>query len=389
MPSLCFVAGDPSGDAHAAALIRALRAKLPSLQCSGLGGPAMQAAGMALLDDLTKASAIGPFDASRYLGRFLRARRLLAEHLDAQRPDLVILVDFGDFNLPVLAPLVKRRGLPILYYISPQLWAWGRFRIRLVRRYVDRMVVFFPFEESLYRKAGVAVTWVGHPLVDGAKPTLTLEQARERFNLNPWRRTLGLLPGSREREIDRHLPLMLAAARRIAWHMPGIQFLLPKAPTMSATALHRHLNRARLAVRVAAEGSIHDALQAMEAAVVASGTATLEAALSGIPMVVVYRASWPTYWAARAVIRIPHIALVNVVAGRRLVPELVQRQATARRVADAAIALLRDESRGVTIREGLREVRERLGEPGAVDRAAEAVLGMLAEGRVRAAEDRS
>ena len=377
MPSLVFVAGDPSGDAHAARLMAALKAKVPSLQLSGLGGPAMQAAGASLLDDLTKASAIGPFDASRYLGRFLRAKRLLEAHLDAHRPDLVILVDFGDFNLPVDAPLVKRRGIPILYYISPQLWAWGGFRMRLVRRYVDRMVVFFPFEERLYREAGVAVTWAGHPLVDEAKPTLTPERARERFNLNPWRRTVGLLPGSREHEIDRHLPLLLRAARHIVWHMPGVQFLLPKAPAVPLEVLNRHLSRASLDVRVAAEGSVYDALQLMEAAAVASGTATLDAALSGVPMVVVYRASWPTYAAARAVIRIPHIALVNVVAGRALVPELIQRQATPGRIAAAAMELLRNDARCVTIKEGLREVREKLGPPGAVDRAADAVLEFL------------
>ena len=376
MPSLCFVAGDPSGDAHAARLFEALRAREPSLTAAGLGGPAMQRAGVSLLDDLTKAAAIGPFDAARHLGRLLRAKRLLEEHLSRQRPDLVILVDFGDFNLPVIAPLAKRHRLPVLYYISPQVWAWGRWRLAYIRRHVDRMVVFFPFEEAFYRREGIPVTWVGHPLADEARPTLRREEALERFGLNEWRMTVGLLPGSRRDEVRRHLPLMLAAARRIRWRMPGVQFLLPKAPTVPREAVAPLVSRSGIEVRLA-EGSVHDALQLMDAALIASGTATLDAACCGVPMVVVYRASWPTYLAARAVLRIPRIALVNVVAGRAIVPELLQHQATPARTAATLIELLRDEPRCERMKEELRAVRETLGPPGAVERAAGAVMEML------------
>ncbi len=388
MPSICLVAGDPSGDAHAARLIEALKRRDPSLTFSGLGGQAMQRAGCALLDDLTAAAAIGPFDAARHLGRFTRAKRLLDAHLRAHRPDLVILVDFGDFNLPVIAPLVKRHNIPIVYYISPQLWAWGRWRLRYVQRYVNRMIVFFPFEEALYKAAGVAVTWVGHPLLESAHPTMGKDEAVKRFGLNPWRMTVGLLPGSRTDEVRRHLRLMMAAARRIAWHMPGIQFLLPRAPTVPASMIEPLLAHAPVDIRLA-EGSVYDALQCMDAAVVASGTATLEAALSGVPMVVVYRTSWPTYLAAKLVLRIPNIALVNVVAERRIVPELVQHQATPARVAKTIVDLLRNQERCEEMRKELRAVGTKLGEParpgssegragGAVDRAAAAVLELLA-----------
>ncbi|MBI4342753.1 MAG: lipid-A-disaccharide synthase [Candidatus Omnitrophica bacterium] len=377
MPSICFVAGDPSGDAHAARLMEALRATLPALQFTGLGGPAMRAAGATLLDDLTETAAIGPFDAAKHLGRLAAAKRLLDAHLTARRPDLVILVDFGDYNLPVIAPLAKRHGLRVLYYVSPQLWAWGRWRLRYVRRYVDRMVVFFPFEEAWYRREQIPVTWVGHPLLDAARPSMPREEAMARFQLNPWRRTVGLLPGSREREVDRHLPVLLASARRIAWHMPGVQFLLPKAPGISSERLRDAVARERLDVHLATEGSASDALQLMEAAIVASGTATLEAALCEVPMAVVYRTSWPTYWAARLVVRVPHIALVNVVAGREVVPEFVQRRAHPERIAAAVVALLRDEERAGAMRAQLREVNARLGPPGAVERAAAAVLEML------------
>ncbi len=379
MPAITFVAGDPSGDAHAARLIEALTRRNPALTFSGLGGPAMQRAGCSLLDDLTAAAAIGPFDAARHLGRFTRAKRLLDDHLTAHRPDLVILVDFGDFNLPIIAPLVKRHHISTVYYISPQLWAWGRWRLRFVQRYVDRMIVFFPFEETLYKAAGVPVTWVGHPLAESGHPTMSQEEAVKRFSLNPWRMTVGLLPGSREREIARHLPLMLNAARRIAWQMPGIQFLLPRAPAVPASTIRSHLAHARVDI-CTAEGSVYDALQCMDAAVVASGTATLDTALSGVPMVVVYRTSWPTYLAAKLVLRIPHIALVNVVAGRQIVPELMQHHARPSRIAAEVVALLRNQERCETIRKDLREVGTKLGEPGAVGRAADAVLELLATG---------
>ncbi|MBI2105005.1 MAG: lipid-A-disaccharide synthase [Candidatus Omnitrophica bacterium] len=379
MPALCFVAGDPSGDAHAARLIATLRAREPSLTAAGLGGPAMQRAGMVLLDDLTKAAAIGPFDAARHLGRLRRAKRLLDEHLARKRPDLVVLVDFGDFNLPVIAPLAKRHRLPVLYYISPQVWAWGRWRLRYIRRYVDRMLVLFPFEEAFYQRAGIPVTWVGHPLADEARPALRREEAMGRFGLNGWRMTVGLLPGSRIDEVRRHLPLMLGTARQIQWRMPGVQFLLPRAPTVPREAIDPLAARSGLEIRVA-DGAVYDALQLMDAALIASGTATLEAACCGVPMVVVYRASWPTYLAARAVLRVPRIALVNVVAGRSVVPELLQHRATPARAAAALIELLRDEPRCERMKEELRAVREQLGPPGAVERAASVVL-RAAEGR--------
>jgi lipid-A-disaccharide synthase len=245
------------------------------------------------------------------------------------------------------------------------------------------MVVFFKFEEEFYRQAGVAVTWIGHPLVEAARPTLSPEQARERFGLNPARRTVGLLPGSRTHEIARHLPLMLAAARRIAWQMPGVQFLVPKAPAVERQRLEAALTQAGIDGCVA-EASIYDALQLMEAAIVTSGTATLETALCGVPMVVVYRTSWPTYLAARAVVRIPQIALVNVIAGSAIVPEFLQHRARPRRIAKAVIELLRNEERNTRMKEALHTVKERLGPVGAVDRAAEVVLEQL-----RAAAGRS
>lgn len=377
MASICLVAGDPSGDQHAARLIEALKARDPTLRFSGLGGPAMQRAGCSLLEDLTATAAIGPFDAARHLTKFLQAKRRLEEHVRTQRPDLAILVDFGDFNLPVIAPLLKRHDIPVAYYISPQVWAWGRFRLRSIRRYVDRMIVFFPFEEAFYQREGIPVTWVGHPLVEATRPTMSREEAVTHFGLNSWRMPVGLLPGSRADEVRRHLPLMLEAARRIAWDMPGVQFLLLKAPAIAADVVEGALAHAAIEVRVA-DRLPYDALQVMDAAIVASGTATLEAALMGVPMAVVYRTSWPTYLAARAVVRIPHIAMVNLIAGGQIVPEFVQQRAQPERIAQAIVELLRSEERQAQMKEALqRQVSERLGEPGAVERAAAVVLEFL------------
>ena len=336
---------------------------------------------MSLLEDLTTTAAIGPFDAARHLFRFIRARRLLENCLKSNRPDLAILVDFGDFNLPFIAPLVKRYGVPILYYISPQVWAWGRWRIRYIRRYIDRMLVLFRFEEAFYQKANIPVTWIGHPMIEKARSTLTKDEARSRYNLNPWRVTVGLLPGSRNDEIRRHLPLLLDAARVISHHMPGVQYLLPQPAHIAREPMAAQILRSKLEVHIA-NGSIYEALQLMEAAIVTSGTATLEAAICDVPFAAVYRTSWPTYLMGRSVIRIPHIAMVNVVAKRAIVPEFVQHRARPARIAHAVIELLRNPERRDAMQAGLREVTERLGKPGAVDRAADVVLEFLTSRRL-------
>ena len=373
MTQLCFVAGDPSGDAHAAVLVHALRRRDPSFTFSGLGGPCMRAAGVALLDDLTQAASIGPFDAARHLRRFIQARRLLQEHLASTKPEAVILVDFGDFNLPVVAPLAKRAGCRVLYYISPQLWAWGRFRMRFVKRYVDRMLVLFPFEEAFYRRHNVPVTWVGHPLVEDRPAVRTREAALQETGLNPWRIAVGLLPGSREREVARHLPLMLAAARRIAWEMPGAQFLILKAPGVPRERYEAAMRKAGVDVTLT-DRALGEIAPALDGAVVASGTATLQTALAGVPMVVTYRTSWPTYLAAKAVVRVPYIAMVNLLAEQEIAPELIQWRAIPSRIAAALVQILRSEPRRAAIRRQLQAVAERLGPPGAVERAAEAIV---------------
>jgi lipid-A-disaccharide synthase len=240
------------------------------------------------------------------------------------------------------------------------------------------MLVLFPFEEPFYRCRGIPVTWVGHPLVDavGTAPDLSKEEAQRRLGLNPWRVTVGLLPGSREHEVRRLVPVLSRAAARIARHMPGVQFLIVQAPGVPSEWLAPMLRHPQFEA-VVTRHPLLDCLPAMEAAVITSGTATLEAALHAVPMVVVYRTSWPTYLAAKLVVRVPHIAMVNLIAGRALVPEFVQHRAQPARIAEALVALLRDQPQMDAMKTGLRAVKTALGPPGAVERAALAVLAEL------------
>lgn len=341
----------------------------------------MERAGMVLLQDLTRSAAIGPFDAARHLGRLRQARRLFDEHLKTKRPDLVVLVDFGDFNLPFIAPLAKRAGIPVCYFISPQLWAWGKWRMRLVKRYVDEMIVLFKFEEKLYQDAGVPVRWVGHPLMDQPSPNMNREALMRRFGLNPWRMTVGLLPGSRASEIKHHLPLLGKAAQALTYQMPGLQWLVPKAPGIPNSALAALSSNRAIDVKIV-EGSMAEALSLMAGAFITSGTATLEAAKAGVPMVVIYRTSWPTYLAAKVVMRIPHIAMVNVVAGHEVIPELIQHRAQPRAVASALQPFLQNDERAKSAKASLRAVVKALGPPGGIERAADAIGERLQRGRV-------
>lgn len=377
MSSICFVAGDPSGDAHASRLIEALKHKSPGLTFSGLGGKSMRAVGVSLLDDLTQTAAIGPFDAARHLSKFIRAKRLLDEHLCNQRPDLVVLVDFGDFNLPFIAPLVKRYNIPIVYYISPQLWAWGRFRLRYVRKYVDHMIVLFPFEETFYQKEGIPVTWVGHPLIDQAKPTESIADTKRKLQLSSKKSlTIGLLPGSRKKEIQRHLPMMIEAAKLIHQNNPTTQWVVLKAESITRDFLQQHIHSDKFPIHIS-EGASANTLQILDAVIVSSGTATLETALFNIPMVVVYKTSWLTYLFAKMVVQVPFIAMVNLIAQNELVPEFVQNKATPTTIANSLQSLLNNASRRETMISGLKDITSRLGKPGAIERAATVVLKFL------------
>ncbi|HEV8383399.1 MAG TPA: lipid-A-disaccharide synthase [Candidatus Acidoferrales bacterium] len=371
-PLILISAGEPSGEMHAARLAAALRARTKA-HIFGLGGPRMREAGVELLADSSKVAVVGISEVIRRLPAVWQVYRQLAEEAARRKPDLAILVDFPDFNLR-LARRLHRQGVRIVYFISPQVWAWRPKRVQLIRRLVARVLCIFPFEEEFYRRAGVPVNFVGHPLVDAVHATMTREQFAERFHLNPSQPIVALLPGSRLREIEHNLPPMLEACHQLERER-DYQVVLAAAPGITERNLLTH---ARYDVRLhIAEGATYDALAAADCAIVSSGTATVEAALLGAPMVVVYRVSATTAFIARRLVRTPHFAMVNLIAGRRIVPELIQDAFTPDAVASEAKRLLTSPEAREAMRRDLAEVKRKLGAGGAIEKAAGIIAGML------------
>jgi lipid-A-disaccharide synthase len=377
-PELLVVAGEASGDLHGARLISELRRRVPDLKAFGLGGDEMRAAGLEAVAHSSEISVVGITEVLKILPRARQIFAALLREVDRRRPGLAVLIDFPDFNLR-LARKLKERGLKVVYYISPQVWAWRRGRIKAIARLVDRMLVLFPFEVDFYRGHGVDVTHVGHPLVDEVP---VLPQAWDRDEPaggglygGPYR--IALLPGSRRSEVEALLPTLLEAARRLAGRLP-VEVRIIRAPTISADLLEEEVELAGLPVEVVGEDRFA-AVADSHLALCASGTATLEVGLLGTPMIMVYRlASW-TYALARLMVHLPNVSLVNLVSGSRVVPELIQGEANPERIAAEAARLLTDAGERNRMREALAGVRGRLGEGGASRRAAAEVAAMLAE----------
>jgi len=294
-----------------------------------------------------------------------------------ERPDLVILIDFPDFNLR-LAKFAHQIGIPVFYYISPQVWAWRPGRVRLIAQWVKKMVVFFSFEVPIYQSAGVDVEWVGHPLLDIVKPLLSKEEAFQRFGLDSKRRTIGLLPGSRSREVERLLPTLLKTAGLLQKEISNLQFVIPLAPGLPKMSVSGWIEQISFPVKLV-EGFTYDVMNLSELLITASGTATLEGAILGKPMVIVYKVSLLSYLIGRTLVRVDHIGLVNLVARRGIVPELIQRDATPRKIAEEALRILRDPVLQQQMTESMVEVRQSLGRPGAVQHAARIVRSLLNE----------
>jgi lipid-A-disaccharide synthase len=374
---ILLVAGEVSGDLHGSHLVEAIQSIDPEIQFFGVGGEGLKRAGMKLLYPSQSLSVVGITEVLLKLRPILRALRGLKKSLDRERPDLIILIDFPDFNLR-LAKIAHRRGIPILYYVSPQVWAWRPKRIKLIARLVKKMIVLFPFEVPLYEAAGVDVEWVGHPLLDTVRPALSKEKAFQQLGLDPKRRTIGLLPGSRMHEVERLLPPLLASADVLQREIPDLQFVVPLAPGIPKTILSPWMKNISVPV-IVVEGFTYDAMNLSDLLIVASGTATLEGAILGKPMVIIYKVSLLSYWIARALIRVDHIGLVNLVAEKEIAPELIQRDVNPRRIADEAFRILRDPLLSRKMVESMGEVRQKLGEPGAAQRAAHIVLSLMKE----------
>jgi lipid-A-disaccharide synthase len=358
--------GEPSGDLYAEALVAALREREPSVDVFGFGGPRLAAAGVRLVGDFHGLSVTGLTEALRVLPRsYAMLRRLVAAARET-RPDVFVAVDFPDFNFQLMAAL-RRLGIPIVYYISPQLWAWRPRRMATMKRDVDRVLVIFPFEERLYRDEGVDVEFVGHPLIDLTAVRTPRNVLLREYGLLADAPTVALLPGSRPNELRRIVPGMAASLPLIRARVPGVQFLVAAAPNLP-DALFRELAAPLVRDRT------DEVLAASDVVVTASGTATVQAALHERPMVVVYRLSPLTYRLGKPLVRVNTYAMANLVAGERIVPELIQDAFTPARVADETVRFLTDAALHAQTRDALRRVRERLGQPGASGRAASAVL---------------
>ena len=370
---LLIVAGEASGDLHGARLVSELRRLKPDLEIFGLGGDELRAAGLQPVAHSAEISVVGITEVLRILKRAREIFDLLLREVERRRPAAAVLIDFPDFNLR-LAQELKKRGIPVIYYISPQVWAWRKGRIKTIAKVVDRMLVLFPFEVDFYQRFGVKVVHVGHPLVDEV-PHLPGVWDSSDPESGPFR--LALLPGSRVSEVESLLPVMLAAVRRLAEDLP-VEARLIQAPSVPRELLEEEIELSGLPVRIVADnrfGSIADS----HLALCASGTATLEVGLLGTPMVMIYRLQSWTYMLARLLVRLPYVSLVNLVLGRKVIPELVQGAASPERIAAEAEQILTNDLERERMRRGLAELRERLGEGGARGRAAHEVAAFLRE----------
>ncbi len=370
-----IVAGEASADLHAARVLRELQALRPGLTAFGVGGPRLREAGLEALAPAEEISVMGLVEVLPRIPRILGILRGLARAAAERRPKAALLVDLPDFNLRLAARL-KKLGIPVVYYVSPTIWAWRRGRARKIARVVDRMLCILPFEERFYDGTGVSARFVGHPFAE-RPPAGPPEQYRAELGIPGARTTIAMVPGSRPAELKRLLPPMLEAAERIRAVHPDAQFVVPVAPTLARADVESYLAAHRtLEVRLV-DGHTEEVVGASDAALVKSGTSTLEAGLMMRPMVVVYKLSWLSYVVARALVRIAHFGLVNILAGRTLVPELLQGAATPERMASEVERLLGDRAAREAQLEGLREIRASLGEPGAPRRVAEEVLGVM------------
>jgi lipid-A-disaccharide synthase len=376
--NILLIAGEASGDLHGSHMVRELKTIDPSLHISGIGGEELRKAGMEILFDARDLSVVGIVEVVSRLPQIRKAFNTLKQHIEQTPPGLVILIDYPDFNLR-FAAIAKKHTVPVLYYISPQIWAWRKQRARKIARLVNMMAVVFPFELPLYEEQGLPVQFVGHPLLDRETGTFDTASSLAMFGMSEQWPVIGLLPGSRKSEIERLLPVMLDAARFIKQEFPHAQFIIPVAPGVKKEEIEAWVDRGKSTVTIV-ENQLHRALQVCTLVLVASGTATLETALMKKPMIILYKVSPLTYIIGRLLIRVPYIGLANIVSGKQVVPELLQGQANPGQIAGEARALLNNKNRMEQMKQELGYIRDRLGTPGASKRVAQLAYRMLNKG---------
>ncbi len=377
---ILIIAGEASGDLHASELLVELKKQYPGLYAFGLGGEKLKNAGADIMMDLTRLAVVGFFEILKNYWKFRRIFYDVLKKTDAVKPDAAVLVDYPGFNLKLAAEL-KKRGIKVIYFISPQVWAWGGKRVDFIRSHIDLMLVLFKFEEILYggrTDSGFRVKFVGHPLLDAIRPTKTPQQLMDEFGLRRTGRTIALLPGSRMKEVTQLLPVMLKSAQAIFRKEPQAQFLICRAPTIPRQVIKDLIETTNIDFPYKVlENETYNGLEASDFAIVASGTATLETAILNKPMVIVYKVSLLTWLLAKLLIKIPYIGLVNVVAGKKIVPELVQFDATPKKIASTVLSILGDKQKMEKIHAELYALKNTLGIPGACRRAAEEIAAYL------------
>jgi lipid-A-disaccharide synthase len=372
---IMIVAGEASGDLHGSSLASELKKMAPNLSIFGIGGDKMKREGTELIFHIHKLSFMGFFEVLKNLSLVKRVMRTMVSVAESRRPDLVILIDYPGFNLR-FAKRIKSLGIPVVYYISPQVWAWGGNRVKKMKELIDKMVVILPFEKDIYERFGIDCEFVGHPFLEVVKPILTSDDFQRKFDIRKNQTVVGLLPGSRWQEVEKILPLMLESCKLLKTRIKNPKFLLGLAPTIRKEDVEDLLKQTESGVLVV-EQLTYDLMKHSDLLLVASGSATLECAILGTPFIVLYKTSLWTYLIARSLVSIPHIALANVVAGQRVVPEFIQRQAIPGRIAEEMYQIVTEKDRYRAIQNELKKVKEKLGEEGASKKAAKIVYEML------------
>jgi lipid-A-disaccharide synthase len=368
---ILIVAGEPSGDLHASNLVQDLKKINPDIEFFGLGGTKSKDAGVDVIFDIAHLAIVGLIDVIKNIFTIGKVYKEVLAKLDSRKTDLAILVDYPGFNLR-LAKELKKRNIPVIYYISPQIWAWGRDRIKIIQKCVTKMVVFFKFEEELYKTYNVDAAFIGHPLIETVKPKHDKPYILKKLGLSTGKTTIAILPGSRKSEISHLLQTLVGASKLINEELGNVQFVLSKHPSLPLSLYEKTIEGSGLKIALA-EGDTYDIVAASDFAIVASGTATLETSILGTPYVLVYRSDIVTYIAYKIVADIKNIGIANIIAGKQIVPELLQYDMTPEKVSAAVIDILTHEDKKSKMLSDLKDVRLSLGGPGASTRAAEAI----------------
>lgn len=376
MAKILISAGEASGDIHAAAVTAAIKKIAPETEVFGMGGDALRKAGGEVLWDIKDHGVMGFVEVIKKLPDLFRLRSAFARIMDERKPDCLVVVDYPGFNMK-LAKLAHDKGIPVVSYIAPSAWAWNKGRAKNVAKIVDKVACIFPFEYDVYKEAGAPVEFVGHPLLDIVHPAMERSEAEKWAGKQPGKKLVLLMPGSRLMEIDKMLPTLLAGARLLQKQLPEVQFAMPRAGTIPLALLQEKIAASGLDIKIT-EGHNYDLFSVADLALATSGTVTLEAALCGLPSVIVYRTSAFNAFIARLVINIPNIGLPNIVAGKTILPELLQEDFTPEKLAQTAMELLQP-ARQAKLQEDLAYMKHRLGEPGAVGRVAQLILKIAEE----------